>query len=93
MDAVLTSDVAVTSYVCSLLCFVSVQSVETEVWGGRMQAATQEWDVTDSETLGPVYIPEAPVQIGDMKPVEVVFLANPEEFCVQVRMALVKYIM
>jgi hypothetical protein len=67
---------------------VYIQSEETDVWGGSLQAATQEWDVNDNESAVRVTIPEPPVQIGDMKPVEVVFLASPEEFCVQVRMAL-----
>lgn len=57
-----------------------------------MQAATQEWDVDDTEFAVPVSIPEAPVQIGALKPAEVVFLTSPEEFCIQVRMALVKYL-
>jgi hypothetical protein len=52
-----------------------------------VQAATQEWDVDDSEFAVPVSIPKAPVQIGDLKPAEVVFLTSPEEFCIQVRMA------
>jgi hypothetical protein len=54
--------------------------------------ATQEWDVDDIKLAVPVSIPEAPVQIGDLKPAEVVFLTSPEEFCIQVRMALVKYV-
>jgi hypothetical protein len=74
-------------YVHYFALSVYIQSEETEVWGGSLQAATQEWDVNDNESA--VTIPESPVQIGDMKPVEVVFLASPEEFCVQVRMALV----
>lgn len=58
-----------------------------------MQAATQEWDADDTELAVPVSsIPEAPVQIGDLKPVGVVFLTSPEEFCIQVRMVLVKYV-
>jgi len=57
-----------------------------------VQAATQEWDVDDTEFAVPVSILEAPVQIGDLKPAEVVFLTSPEEFCIQVRMALVKYL-
>lgn len=68
-------------YVRYCALFVYIQSV---------QAATQEWDVDDTELAVPVSIPGAPVQIGDMKPVEVVFLTSPEEFCIQVRMALVK---
>lgn len=57
-----------------------------------MQAVSEEWDVDDTELAVPVSIPEAPVQIGDLKPAEVVFLTSPEEFCIQVRMALVKYV-
>jgi hypothetical protein len=76
-------------YVHYCALFVYIQSVETKELVGSVQAATQEWDVDDTELAVPVSIPEAPVQIGDMKPVEVVFLTSPEEFCVQVRMALV----
>jgi hypothetical protein len=70
-------------YVHYCALFVYIQSVE---------AATQEWDVDDTELAVPVSIPEAPVQIGDLKPVEVVVLTSPEEFCIQVRMALVNYV-
>lgn len=70
-------------YVHYCALFVYIQSV---------QAATQEWDVDDTEFAVPVSIPEAPVQIGDLKHAKVVVLTTPEEFCIQVRMALVKYL-
>jgi hypothetical protein len=54
------------------------------------QADTQEWDVDDTILAVPASIPEAPVQIGDMKSVEVVFVTSPVEFCIQVRLPLVK---
>lgn len=56
-----------------------------EVWRSSKQASTQEWGDDDAKSVVLDSIPEAAVQIGDMKPVEVVFLASPEEFCVQVR--------
>jgi hypothetical protein len=56
-----------------------------------MQAATKKWDSSDAQPTVPGSIPEASVKIGDTKPVEVVFLASPEEFCVQVRISPVKY--
>jgi hypothetical protein len=68
-----------------------IQNVETEAWGGNMQAATQKWDDGDAQSAVSGSIPEAAVNIGDVKPVEVVFLVSPEEFCVQVSFALVKY--
>jgi len=70
-------------YVHYCALFVYIQSV---------QLASQEWDVDDTESAVPVSIPEAPVKIGDLKPVEMVFLTSPEEFCIQVRMSLVKYV-
>jgi hypothetical protein len=71
-------------YVHYCALFVYIQSV---------QAATQEWDVGDTELSVPVSSPEAPVQIGDKNPVVVVFVTSPEEFFIQVRMALVKYML
>lgn len=68
-------------YVHYCALFVYIQSEQTD---------TQEWDVDDTKLAVPVSIPEAPVRIGDMKPVEVVFLTSPEDFCVQVRVPLVK---
>jgi hypothetical protein len=62
-----------------------------EVWRGSKQATTKEWGDDDAKSTIPGSIPEAAVQIGDIKPVEVVFLASPEEFCVQVRAVLLKY--
>ncbi|XP_023716578.1 maternal protein tudor isoform X3 [Cryptotermes secundus] len=59
------------------------ENVKTEVWGGNMQAATQKWDDSGAQSTVSGSIPEAAVKIGDVKPVEVVFLASPEEFCVQ----------
>jgi hypothetical protein len=53
-----------------------------------MRATTQEWGDDDAKSSVPGSIPEAAIQIGDKKPVEVVFLASPEEFCVQVRAVL-----
>lgn len=74
---------------CTLSFYI--QNVKTEVWGGNMQAATQKWDDIDAQSTASGSIPEAAVKIGDVKPVEVVFLASPEEFCAQVRVFLVKY--
>jgi hypothetical protein len=62
-----------------------------EVWGGSEQATTQEWDDNDVKSTVPGSVPDAAVQIGDMKSVVVVFLASPEEFCVQVTAVLVIY--
>ena len=67
-------------YVHYCALFVYIQSV---------QAASEEWDVDDTELAVPVSIPEAPVQIGDLKPAEVVFLTSPEEFCIQVRIIII----
>jgi hypothetical protein len=71
--------------------FSVIQNVKTEEWGGNMQAATQKWDSSDSQPTVPGSIPGASIEIGDTKPVEVVFLASPEEFCVQVRISPIKY--
>jgi hypothetical protein len=83
-------DVVVTSYVPHYALYF-IQNVKTEVWGGNMQAATQKWDDSDAQPTVPGSIPEIKVEIGDTKLVEVVFLASPEEFCVQVRIFPVKY--
>jgi hypothetical protein len=74
---------------CALSFYV--QNVETEVWGDNMQAATQKWDDDGAQSTVSGSIPEATVKTGDVKPVEVVFLASPEEFCVQVKVSLFKY--
>jgi hypothetical protein len=68
-----------------------IQNVNTEVGVGNMQSATQKWDDSDDQPTVPGSIPEAMVKTGDTKPVEVVFLASPEEFCVQVSISPVKY--
>lgn len=80
-----------TFYIPHCALYSYFQNVKTEVWGGNMQAATQKWDDSAVQSTVSGSIPEAEVKIGDVKPVEVVFLASPEEFCVQVSISIVKY--